>query len=441
MIATNSQSSLTVYRSAIVHCLDDPGDNNNQAVECFDDALLVLRDGHVEAIGPASELLPELAEDTVVHDYRGHLIMPGFIDTHIHYSQTDIIASYGKQLLEWLESYVFPAEKRFEQEDYAEQVAVFFIDELLRNGTTSALVLGTVHAKSVDALFKAASDRHMRLIAGKVLMDRHCPDYLQDTPESAYNESKALIERWHGQDRLGYAITPRFAPTSSNQQLRRAGDLAAEHADTWIHTHVAENTSEVAWVAKLFPEARSYLDVYQRFDLLRDRAVLAHCIYLDEPDRQTLASSGAAMAFCPTSNLFLGSGLFDIDAARAVNARIGLGTDVGAGTSFSMLQTIAEAYKVAQLSNQSLSPQRALYMATLGSARALYIDDKVGNFTPGKEADFVVVDWQCTPLMARRSAAANSWVESLFALFMLGDDRAIMETVVNGKSAYRRDEV
>lgn len=440
MTAVNSTTPLKAYRSAIVHCLKDPGDDDNQAVEYFDDGLLVLRNGRVEAIGSAAMLLPKLPDDLPVHDYRGHLIMPGFIDTHIHFSQTDIIASYGKQLLAWLETYVFPAERRFEQVDYANQVADFFIDELLRNGTTSALVLGTVHAQSVDALFNAARLRGMRLIAGKVLMDRHCPEYLQDTPESAYKDSKALIERWHGQDRLGYAITPRFAPTSSNRQLRRAGDLALEHPDTWIHTHVAENTSEVAWVASLFPEARSYLDVYQRFDLLRDKAVLAHCIHLDEPDRQTLAASGAAMAFCPTSNLFLGSGLFDIDAARAVNARIGLGTDVGAGTSFSMLQTMAEAYKVAQLSAQSLSPQRALYMATLGSAKALYIDDKVGNFVRGKEADFVIIDWKCTPLMARRSAAAGSWIERLFALFILGDDRAILETVVNGERAYRRGE-
>lgn len=434
---TNS-TPLTVYRSSIVHCLRDPGDDDQQAVEYLDDGLLLIRNGRVEAMGEATELLPILPKDIDVLDYRGKLIMPGFIDTHIHFSQTDIIASYGKQLLEWLETYVFPAEKRFENSAHAAEVADFFVDELLRNGTTSALVLGTVHAQSVDAIFTAAQRRNMRLIAGKVLMDRNCPEDLRDSPESAYRDSKALIERWHGQDRLGYAITPRFAPTSSNEQLRRAGDLASEHPDTWIHTHVAENTSEVAWVAKLFPEARSYLDVYQRFDLLRDRAVLAHCIHLDEPDRRALASSGAAMAFCPTSNLFLGSGLFDIDAARSVDARVGLGTDVGAGSSFSMLQTLAEAYKVAQLSGQTLSPHRALYLATLGSAKALYIDDLVGNLEVGKEADFVVIDWQCTPLMARRIQAARDWTEKLFALFMLGDDRAIEETVVNGVSVYQR---
>jgi guanine deaminase len=438
MTKTNKKASLTVYRSSIVHCLQDPGDDDKHAVEYLDDGLLLISNGRVEAIGEADVLLPMLPDDIDVLDYRGRLIMPGFIDTHIHFSQTDIIASYGKQLLEWLETYVFPAERRFEQAVYATEVAEFFVDELLRNGTTSALVLGTVHAQSVDAIFKAAQHRNMRLIAGKVLMDRNCPEDLQDTPESAYRDSKSLIERWHGQDRLGYAITPRFAPTSSNEQLRRAGDLASEHPDTWIHTHVAENTSEVAWVAKLFPEARSYLDVYQRFDLLRDRSVLAHCIHLDKPDRQALASSGAAMAFCPTSNLFLGSGLFDMDAARAVNARIGLGTDVGAGSSFSMLQTLAEAYKVAQLSGQTLSPQRALYLATLGSAKALYIDDQVGNLAVGKEADFVVIDWECTPLMARRTRGTKQWTEKLFALFILGDDRAIAETVINGVSVYRR---
>lgn len=438
MITHHPNDSTTVYRSSIVHCLQEPDDHDLSAVEYIEDGLLLIEDGRVSAIGQASNLLSTLPNDIDVVDYRGKLIMPGFIDTHIHFSQTDIIASYGKQLLEWLELYVFPAEKQFEQLAYATEVAHFFIDELLRNGTTSALVLGTVHAQSVDVIFKAAQQKNMRLIAGKVLMDRHCPAYLQDTPESAYRDSKSLIERWHGQDRLAYAITPRFAPTSSDEQLRRAGELAAEHPDTWIHTHVAENSSEVAWVAKLFPQARSYLDVYQRFNLLRDRAVLAHCIHLDTPDRETLANSGAAMAFCPSSNLFLGSGLFDIEAARAVGARIGIGTDVGAGSSFSMLQALAEAYKVAQLSGQTLSPQRALYLATLGSAKALYIDDKVGNLAPGKEADFVVIDWQCTPLMARRTQAATHWSEKLFALFMLGDDRAIEETVVSGVSAYRR---
>ena len=426
------------YRGTIVHCLRDPGDGD-EAVQHLEDGLLLIRDGRVERLGDAATLLPELSEDIEIHDHRGRLIVPGFIDTHVHCPQTDMIASHGKQLLEWLESYVFPTEMRFADRAYALDTTEFFIDELLRNGTTSALVLGTVHAHSVDVIFEAARRRGMRLMAGKVLMDRHCPTELQDTPESAYRDSKALIERWHGVDRLQYAITPRFAPTSSDEQLARAGRLAAEHPGTFVHTHVAENANEVAWVSELFPAARSYLDVYERFGLLRERSVLAHCIHLDADDRRLLAASGAAMAFCPTSNTFLGSGLFDLGAARAAGARVGLGTDVGGGTSFSMLKTLAEAYKVAQLSGQTLPPYRALHLATLGSAEALYIDDRVGNLAPGKEADFLIVDLECTPLMSRRTRAARSLEEKLFALFILGDDRAIAETVVNGRSARRRD--
>jgi len=432
-------ATTSAYRGTIVHCLRDPHGGDESAVQHLEDGLLVVRDGHIERIGVAAALMPELSEQVELHDHRGRLIVPGFIDAHVHCPQTDMIASYGKQLLEWLETYVFPTEMRFADPVYAAETASFFMDELLRNGTTSALVLGTVHEHSVDAIFQAARRRGMRLMAGKVLMDRNCPAKLQDTPESAYRDSKSLIERWHGVDRMEYAITPRFAPTSSSEQLRRAGQLAAEHPDTFVHTHVAENTSEVAWVAELFPEARSYLDVYQRFGLLRDRSVLAHCIHLDSEDRRLLAGSGAAMAFCPTSNTFLGSGLFDMGAARAAKARIGLGTDVGAGTSFSMLKTLAEAYKVAQLSGQTLSAFQALHLATLGSAEALYIDDRVGNLVPGKEADFLIIDLACTPLMARRLEAATSLTEKLFALFILGDDRAIAETIVAGKRVWRRD--
>lgn len=439
----NNQSdklSPSAYRGAILHCVSDPGDDDDSAVEFIEDGLLLVRDGQIEEIGPAARMLPTLGEQVAVHDHRGRLILPGFVDTHVHFPQTDMIASHGKQLLEWLESFVFPEEMRFQDPAHAAEVAQFFVDELLRNGTTSALVLGTVHPQSVDALFTAAQAQNLRLIAGKVLMDRNCPPGLQDTPESAYQDSRRLIERWHGQDRLRYAITPRFAPTSSEAQLRRASQLAAEYPDTYIHSHVAENTSEVAWVATLYPEARSYVDVYHRFGLMRERTVLAHCIHVDEADRRLFADSGAAMAFCPTANLFLGSGLFDIDAARSVGAKVGLGTDVGAGTSFSLLRTASEAYKVAQLSGQVLTPQRALYLATLGGARALCIDDRVGNLQPGKEADFLIVDQASTPLLARRHQAAETWIDKLFALLTLGDDRAILETFVQGRRAHQRDQ-
>ena len=434
-----STPAAIAVRASILHCVSPPSGDSSCTLEYLDDGLLVIRDGIIEQLGDADALRATLADDVELVDRRDRLLLPGFVDAHIHYPQTDIIGSYGKQLLEWLQTYTFPAEMRFADVEHAREVADFFIDELLRNGTTSAQVLGTVHAHSVDAIFQAAATRDMRLTAGKVMMDRHCPEGLQDTPESAYEDSKALIEQWHGHGRLRYAITPRFAPTSTNAQLERAGQLAAEHPDVAIHTHLAENRDEVEWVASLFPNTRSYLDVYRHFDLLRERAVYAHCIHLDEEDRRQIADCGAAMAFCPTANTFLGSGLFDLAAARRAGARVGLGTDVGGGTSFSMLATMAEAYKVVQLSGQTLPPGDALYLATLGSAEALYIDERVGNFLPGKEADFVVIDERCTPLMARRRSTAGDWQERLFALCLLGDDRAIEETWVNGRCAHRRD--
>jgi guanine deaminase len=428
--------TLQAFRGSLLHCLNDPGGHNsidNAAVEYFEDGLLLVADGRIEKTGPAAALLADLPDDIVIEDYRGKLIVPGFIDCHIHYPQTDLIASYGTQLLDWLETYTFPTESRFADSEHAAEAAGFFIDELLRNGTTTALVLGTVHPQSVDAIFTAAGRRNLRLMAGKVLMDRNCPEYLRDTPDSAYGDSKALIERWHGQDRLLYAITPRFAPTSSAEQLQRAGQLAAEHPDTFIHTHVAENRDEVDWVARLFPESRSYLDVYDRFGLLRERAVYAHCLHLDREDRRRVAQTGAAMAFCPTANLFLGSGLFDLAAARELGVRVGLGTDVGGGTSFSQLRVLSEAYKVLQLQGQTLAPLQALYLLTLGSARALYLDDKIGSFATGKEADFVVLDPAATPLLARRMKTAGDITEKLFALIMLGDDRVVAATYVLGQ--------
>jgi guanine deaminase len=278
----------------------------------------------------------------------------------------------------------------------------------------------------------------MRLITGKVLMDRHCPDFLCDTADGSYAESRALIERWHGRDRLLYAVTPRFAPTSTPEQMRLAGRLFAEHPGVFLQSHLAENRGEVAWVARLYPEARSYLDVYERFGQLGMRALFAHCIWLDDTDRQRMAETGSAMSFCPTSNLFLGSGLFDLQRAQALGVRVGLGTDVGAGTSFSMLQTMNEAYKVLQLAGQQLSAERAFYLATLGGAHSLYLDDRIGNFAAGKEADFIVLDPQATPLLARRGAACATLAERLFVLMMLGDDRAVAATHVLGKAAWQR---
>ena len=423
------------FRASIFHCLSDPGPHADEAaVEHIDDGLLVVKDGRVIQIGTAEELLPALPEGVQVEDHSGKLIVPGLIDCHLHFSQVDIIASYGEQLLDWLNRYAYPAEMSFSDKAHARSVAEFFVDELLANGTTTAAVFATVYPQSVDALFAAAEDRNMRLIAGKVLMDRLCPVELRDDPESAYNDSKALIEKWHGKGRLGYAITPRFALTSSEEQLAAAGRLAAEFPDTWIHTHLAENQEEVDQIAEQFPWSRSYLDVYDHFGLLRERAMYAHCLHLDKTDRSIMASKGAAGAFCPTSNLFLGSGLFDLDAMTDAGVRVGLATDVGGGTSMSMLRTMSEAYKILHLQGQSLPASRALYLATLGAAEALYLDEHIGNFVPGKEADFIVLDSAGSAMSARRAESATSLDELLFALIFLGDDRHIAATYVMGQA-------
>jgi guanine deaminase len=420
-------------RASILHCLSDPGDQSTRsAYEYFEDGLLIVDEGHIVAAGNAPKLLSELAADTPVIDYAGKLIVPGFIDCHVHFPQLDIIGSYGAQLLDWLNRYAFPAEAKFADPDYAQEVAGVFIDELLTNGTTTALVFGTVHPHSADAIFEAADAKGMRLIAGKVLMDSNCPEELRDDAETGYADSKALIERWHGKGRLGYAITPRFALTSSAEQLAAAGRLASEYPDVWVHTHLAENMDEVDEIARLFPDSRSYLDVYEQHGLLRERAVFAHCLHMDDADRASMSTHGGAAAFCPTSNLFLGSGLFDLPAFRDAGIRCGLGTDVGGGTSLSLLKTASEAYKVLHLQEHALPATRALYLATLGAAEALYLDDKIGNFASGKEADFVVLDFEGSNLTARRTAAAATIEEKLFALITLADDRNVAATYVNG---------
>ena len=434
------RQGLVAYRASIFHLLRDPGTQTDEAaIEFFDDGVLLVENGRIAKVGPAESLLKELPADINLVDYSGKLIIPGMIDAHIHYPQTDMIASYGEQLLEWLNKYTFPTEGKFADQDYANDVADFFINELLRNGTTTALVLATVHPGSVDAIFEASQAKNMRMLAGKVMMDRNAPEYLLDTPQSSYRDSKMLLEKWHNVDRLLYAITPRFAPTSSDAQLQQVANLAKEHPDAYVHTHVAENKKEVQWVSELFPWSRSYLDVYDHFDLLRERSVYAHCIHLDQQDRKRMADTGATAAFCPTSNTFLGSGLFNCLKVREQNINVAIATDVGAGTSFSMLQTLSEAYKVQQLNDYKLSPFRALFLATLGNAQALYLEDKIGNFLPGKEADFVVLDDQATPLIKRRMAATQNIEEKIFVYVMLGDDRVVNATYIMGECTYNRD--
>lgn len=427
------------YRAAILHSLADPAVVGvEQSYQYFEDGILLIENGKVAQVGAASDLLPKLTGIDVQH-YPDALITPGFIDTHIHYPQTGMIASYGEQLLDWLNTYTFPTEKQFEDKAHASDVAAIFIKELLRNGTTTALVFGSVHPQSVDAFFEQADKLNLRMIAGKVLMDRNAPDYLTDTAESGYAQSKALIERWHGKGRLHYAVTPRFAPTSTPEQLELAGKLFGEYPDLYMHTHISENKAEVAWVQELFPARKGYLDVYDHHKLIGPRAVFAHGVHLCDEECARLAETGSAVAFCPTSNLFLGSGLFDLNKLEQHGVRVGLGTDVGAGTSFSQLQSLNEAYKVMQLQGKKLDPFKSLYLATLGGAHALYLDDKLGNFLPGKDADFLVLDYNATPLMSYRMQQARSLDEKLFALTMLGDDRAVKETFAAGVSVHRRD--
>ncbi len=425
------------FRASFWHCLGDPGNSiESDAAEFFEDGLLLVEDGKVSAIGPADKLLAGLSSDFELIDRSGSLIVPGFIDTHVHYPQTDMIAAYGSKLLDWLQCYAYPTERAFGDPEHAADVADFFVKELLRNGTTTALVFATVHPTSVDAIFTAALRENMRVLSGKVLMDRNCPADLRDDALTAYNDSKLLLERWHGRGRLGYAITPRFAATSTDDQLAAAGRLASEYPDSYVHTHVAENRDEVELVAKMFPQSRSYLGVYDQHGLVRERSVFAHCLHLDESDRQCMSRKGAAMSFCPSSNLFLGSGLFNLELAEQHGVRVGLGTDVGAGTSFGMLNTMSEAYKVLHLEHQPMSPVKALYLATLGGARALYLDDRVGNFEAGKDADFVVLNRAATPLLERRLAMTENVADTFFVLMMLGDDRSVDATYLMGELAH-----
>ena len=433
-------ATTTAFRASILHCLADPrgatDHNKSSAVEYIDDGLLIVENGYVRETGEAEALLPGLSEDVEVVEHRDKLIIPGMIDCHVHFPQVDIIASYGEQLLDWLNRYAYPVEQKFADAAHAAEVADFFVDELLRNGTTTALVFATVHPQSVDAIFDKALQQNMRLLAGKVLMDKNCPEELRDDAQSGYTDSLALINKWHGKGRLSYAITPRFAVTSSEGQLAEAGRLASEHPDVYVHTHLAENKDEVELIAKQFSWSRSYLDVYEHFGLLRERSVFAHCLHLDDRDQKSMADHGGAIAFCPSSNMFLGSGLFDLRSAHDKGIRVGLGTDIGGGTSLSMLRTVSEAYKVLHLLGQGLPPFDALYLATLGAARALYLEDRIGNFEPGKEADFVVLDAKAISITARRLSKSDDVAEKLFALIMLGDDRSVAATYLMGELAH-----
>ena len=424
---------MPVFRSALLRFADD-------GMALFDpDGLLAVGPDaqgrqRVLAAGAWSDLAPRFGSGPVEH-LPGRIIAPGFVDMHIHFPQTDVIGSPADGLLPWLENYTFPHEKRFAAPEYSAQVAQFFIAELLRNGVTTALAFATSHPASAQALFVEAQHHQMRLITGKVLQDRHSPDGVRDDTEQSLIDTEALIQRWHGVDRLGYAITPRFAPTSTPEQLRGAGELAARYPGVWIQSHVAENLDEIRWAHELFPASRSYLSVYDDFGLLRERAVYAHCIHLDEHDRALMRDTGAVAAVSPTSNLFLGSGFFDYAEADRVGMGYGLASDVGGGTSFSPFHTMLAAYYVGREGQAkrglSLSPQHLWWQHTAGAAKALGLAGVVGNLQPGCEADFIVLNPQATPLLARRTAQAGSIDELLFAMIVLGDDRLVEKTVIS----------
>ena len=388
----------------------------------------------VQAIGDFHSLQANFPDLPMEH-LPGRIIAPGFIDMHTHYPQTDVIGSPADGLLPWLENHTFPEEKRFSERDHSAQVAAFFIAELMRHGVTTALAFATSHPESVDALLGEAQKQNLRMMAGKVMMDQNAPDGLRDQTEQSLIDTEALIKKWHGVDRLGYAITPRFVPTSSAAQLRGAGELAATYPDVWIQSHVAENTDEIAWVKRLYPNAGSYLNVYEQFGLLRPRAVYAHCIHFDQADRALMVERGAVAAVCPTSNLFLGSGFFDYQAADQAELSYGLASDVGGGTSFSPFHTMLAAYYVGREGQTkpglSLTPQQLWWQHTAGAAQALGLKGVVGNLQPGCEADFLVLNPQATPLLARKTARASNLDELLFALIVLGDDRVIERTVIS----------
>ncbi|ENW98284.1 guanine deaminase [Acinetobacter modestus] len=408
-------------------------------VRYLEDGVLITEQGKIRWFGTWNAAQDHLPANVDIQHYPEQLIIPGMIDTHIHFPQTEMVGAYGEQLLSWLNTYTFPTEIQFKDKAYASEIAKFFVNELLKNGTTTALVFCTVHPESVDALFEAAEQHQMRLIAGKVMMDRHAPEALCDTADIGYDDSKALIEKWHGQGRALYAITPRFAPTSTPEQLERAGQLKAEYPDVYVHTHLSENKDEIAWVKDLFPKQNGYLDVYHHYGLTGQRSVFAHCVHLEDAEWQCMHETDSAIAFCPTSNLFLGSGLFPLNKTWHQQVKVGLGTDVGAGTSFSLLQTVNEAYKVQQLQGDKLSAYESLYHATLGGAKALDLDDKLGNFNVGKEADFVVLNLKPTALQQLRQSRAKSLEDSLFALFTMGDDRNVEATYIYGQKAYNQN--
>jgi guanine deaminase len=430
------ENIVTAIRSSALTFIADPF--LTPVENCFHyeaDALIIMENGKIKSFGTYESLKSALPLGADLKTYTDSLVIPGFIDTHIHYPQTQIIGAYGKQLIDWLNNYTFIAEEQFKNFDYAKKVATFFLEECLRAGTTTMMTYCTVHPESVEAFFEAANEKNMRVIAGKVLMDRNAPVSLLDNAESGYADSKRLIKKWHGKNRLQYAITPRFAPTSTPEQLIATGKLWSEFPGTYMQSHLSENRGEMAWVKELFPERIDYLDVYDHYGLLGKRAVYGHGIHLSEREWARLYESGTSIAHCPTSNEFLGSGLFNFAAAKKSSrpVKVGLATDIGAGTSFSQLQSMNESYKIAQLQGYALSSLQAFYLATKGAAESLDLEDKIGSIKVGMEADLLVMNLKSTSLINFRMQHCKNIEEALFIQMTMGDDRATEAVYIAGE--------
>lgn len=436
------EEGIQLYRGEVFYFKTSPLESDNSYCY-YPEGALAVSEGKVIEAGPYEALKVKYANARLT-DYSGKLLMPGFIDSHIHYPQSEMIGMYGRQLLDWLNEYTFPTEEDFSCKEYAERVARFFVNELFRNGTTSCMAYATVHKISVDALFSVASEYNMRMLTGKVLMNRNAPEALTDTEESGESDTRSLIEAWHNKGRNSYVITPRFSITSTPKQLISAARLHEEYPDTYIQTHLSENRNEIASTLALSPECGDYLEVYERAGLVTDRSVFGHCIHLTDSECRRMAEAGAIVAHCPTSNLFLGSGLFDMQQANRIGLKATLATDVGGGTSFSLFRTMDESYKIQQLNGYSMSVFEALYKCTRGTTEALKLDDRIGSFEPGREADFIVIDYAATPSQtARRDLLKrkDKWTleNRLFGLQTLGDDRNIVATYVMGKCVYQSD--
>ena len=434
-------AAVTAIRGAALTYTNDPFQNDISECMVYEsDAIIIMENGKIIDFGPADSIKDKVPPDVEIKEYKDCLISSGFIDCHVHYPQTEIIGAYGKQLIDWLNKYTFVAEQSFSDKDHAREVSQVFLNECLRNGTTTSTVYCTVYPQSVDAFFEESEKLNMRNIAGKIMMDRNAPNELTDTPQQGYDETKALAEKWHENGRQLYCVTPRFAPTSSPEQMEMTGAVWKESPGTYLQSHVSENKGEVAWVSELYPDQAGYLDVYDHFGQLGPRAIYGHGIHLTEAELQRCHDTGTAIAHCPTSNLFLGSGLFSIENAMNQErpVRVGLATDLGAGTSFSMLQTLNEAYKVAQMNGYPLSSSHAFYLATRGTAHSLYLEDKIGSIAPGMEADLVVLDLNSTPIIKYRMSYCEDIEEVLFVLMTMGDDRAVQATYINGSAAYEK---